>query len=404
MSAYLMNNYGSRAVSLVKGEGRYLWDSDGRRYLDALTGIAVCGLGHSHPAVTEAIGRQAGTLMHVSNLYSIPGQATLAEKLCSASGMESVFFANSGAEANEAAIKLSRLYARSQGIKNPAVLVMDGCFHGRTMATLSATSGAGVKTGFGPLVEHFIHVPYNDAEAVSERSDDDSVVAVMVEPVQGESGINIPDIDYLQKLRAICDANNWLLILDEVQTGNGRTGTHFACAGPPGVLAVRPDILTTAKGLGNGVPIGACMASGVATGLFGPGSHGSTYGGNPLVCAVANTVFDVIKNENLAARATRLGNGLNAALRSRLGHLEPVGEIRNLGLMLAIELSQDCPELVALAAAAGVLIGVAGGNRVRLLPALNTTDSEADELVERLCPVIEAWADKTLANTGGDAV
>ena len=391
MSAYLMNNYGTRTLSLVKGEGRYVWDSEGRRYLDALMGIAVCGLGHSHPAVTETISRQAGTLMHVSNLYAIQEQQVLAEKLCSVSGMEKVFFSNSGAEANEAAIKLSRLYAQSKGIETPTVLVMDGCFHGRTMATLSATSGAKVKTGFAPLVERFLHLPYNDAQAVSAYSEDDSVVAVMLEPVQGESGINIPDSNYLKKLRTICDQNNWLLILDEIQTGNGRTGNHFACEG----AGVTPDILTTAKGLGNGVPIGACLARGVAAELFGPGSHGSTYGGNPLVCAVASTVFDVIQAENLASRAASLGDGLNQQLSSRLNQLEQVKEVRNQGLMLAIEMQQDCTDLAAMATEAGLLINVTGGNRVRLLPALNTTDSEADELLEKLCPVIENWAAST---------
>lgn len=388
MSAYLMNNYGNRTLSLVKGEGRYVWDSEGRRYLDALTGIAVCGLGHCHPAVTETIRKQAGTLMHVSNLYVIQEQQALAEKLCSVSGMEKVFFSNSGAEANEAAIKLSRLYAHSKGIKGPTVLVMDGCFHGRTMATLSATSGAKVKTGFDPLVEHFVHLPYNDIGSVSERTIDESVVAVMVEPVQGEAGINIPDSGYLQRLREICDKNGWLLILDEIQTGNGRTGSHFACEG----AGVVPDILTTAKGLGNGVPIGACLARGVAAELFGPGSHGSTYGGNPFVSAVANTVFDVIKEENLAAQATSLGDRLKEEFHARLAQVENVKDVRNLGLMLAIEMDQDCPELVGLAAEAGLLINVAGGNRVRLLPALNTTDSEANELLDKLCPVIEHWA------------
>jgi len=393
MSAYLMNNYGNRTLSLVKGEGRYVWDSEGRRYLDALMGIAVCGLGHCHPAVTETINKQASTLMHVSNLYAIQEQQALAEKLCSASGMEKVFFSNSGAEANEAAIKLSRLYAHNKGIKNPTVLVMDGCFHGRTMATLSATSGAKVKTGFSPLVEHFVHLPYNNVEAVSECSNDESVVAVMVEPVQGEAGINIPDSDYLKQLRALCDKNDWLLILDEIQTGNGRTGTHFACEG----AGVTPDIITTAKGLGNGVPIGACMARGDAANLFAPGSHGSTYGGNPFVCAVANTVFDVIQDENLTARATNLGNALSSEFHSRLAQIENIKEVRNLGLMLAIEMDQDCTELVNLATEAGLLINVTGSNRVRLLPALNTTDSEADELLEKLCPVIESWAHSRLS-------
>lgn len=387
-SAYLMNNYGTRTLSLVKGEGRYVWDSEGRRYLDALMGIAVCGLGHAHPAVTEAISRQAGTLIHSSNLYLIPQQQELAEKLCSVSGMEKVFFSNSGAEANEAAIKLARLYGHQKGIEKPTVIVMENCFHGRTLATLSATWGAKVRQGFEPLVERFVHVAYNNISAVAEMAADDSVVAVMVEPVQGEGGINIPAHDYLSKLRTLCDQNDWLLILDEIQTGNGRTGTHFACE----ASGVQADILTTAKGLGNGVPIGACMAKGVAAELFGPGAHGSTYGGNPLVCSVASTVFDSIQSEGLCARALELGDKLKSEFENRLLHLNAVTEVRNSGLMMAIEMQHDCAELVSLAAENGLLINVTGGNRVRLLPALNMTDAEADELIEKLCPVIENWA------------
>jgi len=388
MSAYLMNNYGKRTLSLVKGEGRYVWDSEGRRYLDALTGIAVCGLGHSHPAVSKTIAEQAATLSHVSNFFRIPQQESLAEKLCSVSGMEKVFFSNSGAEANEAAIKLTRLYAREKGIARPTVIVMENCFHGRTLATLSATWGAKARQGFEPLVERFVHVPYNDVDAVARCSSDNSVVAVMVEPVQGEAGINIPADNYLQKLRAVCDQNDWLLILDEIQTGNGRSGAHFAVT----LARVQADILTTAKGLGNGVPIGACMARGIAADLFGPGSHGSTYGGNPLVCAAANTVFDVIQEEQLAVRATRLGEQLKAGFESGLANCEAVRQVRNLGLLMAIEMNRDCTELSAQAAEAGLLVNVAGGNRVRLLPALNTTDDEADELLDKLCKLINRWA------------
>ena len=386
-SAYLMNNYGIRTLWLVKGEGRYVWDSEGRRYLDALMGIAVCGLGHAHPDVTETLAKQAATLIHTSNLYAIQQQQELAEKLCAVTGMDSVFFANSGAEANEAAIKLARLHGHSKEIENPHILVMENGFHGRTMAALSATSGAKYKQGFGPMLDGFLELPFNDLSAVQQQADNPSVVAVMVEPVQGESGINIPAADYLQQLRAICDQQGWLLILDEIQTGNGRSGTHFAAEGA-GVVA---DIITTAKGLGNGVPIGACMARGAAADLFGPGSHGSTYGGNPLVCAVANTVFDIIQNEHLCQRATELGDRLNAEFTSRLNHLDSLVEVRNQGLLLAIELNKNCPELVAMAADNGLLINVAGGNRVRLLPALNTSDSEADELLEKLCPLIETW-------------
>jgi len=388
MGAYLMNNYGNRTLSLVKGDGRYVWDSEGRRYLDALTGIAVCGLGHSHPAVSKTIAEQAATLSHVSNYFRIPQQEALAEKLCSESGMEKVFFSNSGAEANEAAIKLTRLYAREKGISRPTVVVMENCFHGRTMATLSATWGAKVRQGFDPLVEKFVHVPFNDVDAVADLASDESVVAVMVEPVQGEAGINIPAADYLQKLRNVCDNNDWLLVFDEIQTGNGRSGEYFAAT----LAGVKPDILTTAKGLGNGVPIGACLARGIAADLFGPGSHGSTYGGNPLVCAAANTVFDVIKEEQLALRATQLGEKLNAGFSSGLANCHAVKEVRNMGLLMAIEMNRECSELYGQAIEAGLLINIAGGNRIRLLPALNTTDPEADELLDKLCSLVNNWA------------
>ncbi|MEQ9564420.1 MAG: aminotransferase class III-fold pyridoxal phosphate-dependent enzyme, partial [Pseudomonadales bacterium] len=264
------------------------------------------------------------TLSHVSNYFRIPQQESLAEKLCSVSGMEKVFFSNSGAEANEAAIKLTRLYAREKGIAQPTVIVMENCFHGRTLATLSATWGAKVRQGFEPLVEKFVHVPYNDIEAVARHSGDDSVVAVMVEPVQGEAGINIPADDYLQKLRTVCDQNGWLLVLDEIQTGNGRSGAYFSAS----LAGVQADIITTAKGLGNGVPIGACMAQGIAADLFGPGSHGSTYGGNPLVCAAANTVFDVIQEEQLAVRASQLGEKLKIGFESALANCETVKQVR----------------------------------------------------------------------------
>lgn len=388
MSAFLMNNYGTRTISLVKGEGRYLWDSEGRRYLDALMGIAVCGLGHSHPAIVETIAKQAATLTHVSNLYGIPQQIALAERLCSVTGMEKVFFSNSGAEANEAAIKLSRLYGHSKGIAKPAMVTATGSFHGRTMATISATAGDKVKNGFGPMLERFVYVPYNNLSALESLSGDESIVAIMLEPVQGEGGVNIPDANYLKQVRELCDKNEWLLILDEIQTGNGRTGTHFACE----AAGITADILTTAKGLGNGLPIGACLARGIAASLFAPGSHGSTYGGNPLVCAVANTVFDIIQKESLCKRAIELGEKLNREFSNRLGHLEVVKEVRNAGLMFAIEMHNDCIELVGKATEAGLMINVTAGNRVRLLPALNMTDAEADELIEKLCPVIESWA------------
>ena len=384
---YLMNNYGARDLSLVKGEGRWVWDDQGNRYLDAVMGIAVCGLGHSHPEVTEVISAQAGKLMHCSNLFFIQEQQQLAEKLGKISGMDSMFFSNSGAEANEAALKLSRLFAREKGIEKPTVIVMENAFHGRTLGTLSASWGKKVTAGFEPLVESFVQVPFNDLEAVAALSSDPSVVAILVEPVQGEAGVNIPAEDYLSGLRKICDANEWLLMLDEIQTGNGRTGAHFCCI----KQQVVPDVITTAKGLGNGVPIGVCMASGKAAELFAPGSHGSTYGGNPLVCAVASKVFDIIQRDDLANNATRLGNNIRQALSARLMHLPHVLDVRNSGLLIAIELSDDCGELVELARQHGLIINVTGGNRIRLVPALNMSDEEAELLLEKLCPLVENW-------------
>lgn len=386
-SQYLMNNYGTRNLSLVKGEGCWVWDDQGNRYLDAVMGIAVCGLGHANPEITEVIADQASKLMHCSNLFLISEQQELAARLASVSGMESMFFSNSGAEANEAAIKLARLYGHSKNIDVPTIIAAENCFHGRTLATLSASWGEKVRSGFEPMVESFVHVPFNDTESVKAHSHNKSVVAVMVEPVQGESGVNIPSADYLQKLRKICDDNNWMLILDEIQTGNGRTGTHFACIGQ----SVSPDIMTTAKGLGNGVPIGVCMARGEAASLFAPGSHGSTYGGNPLVSAVANKVFDIIQRDKLADNAKRLGKELKQALSERLNHLPYVKEVRNMGLMIGIEMDSPCGELVEIAKSKGLIINVAGGNRIRLVPALNMTDDEAAQLVDLLCPIVENW-------------
>jgi len=386
-STFLMNNYGTRDLTLTRGRGCFVWDESNTRYFDAVMGIAVCGLGHSHPEVAETIASQASTLLHCSNLFQIPTQQELAEKLTQASGMESVFFSNSGAEANEAAIKLARLHGREKSIATPKIIVMENAFHGRTMATLSASWGSKVRKGFEPHVESFVHVPFNDLDAIKALSNDPSVVAVMTEPVQGEAGINLPAEGYLHGVRKICDDNGWLLIFDEVQTGNGRSGNHFFGKGHN----VLPDITTTAKGLGNGVPIGACMARGDTTALFGPGSHGSTYGGNPLVCSVANTVFDIIERDHLAENATRMGTLLTESFQRELGNLPFVKDIRHQGLMIAIELDDDCGDIVANAKAKGLLINVTGGNRVRLLPALNINKDEAQILLELLCPLISQW-------------
>lgn len=380
-----MNTYGERKLTLVKGEGIYLWDDQDRRYLDALSGIAVCGIGHSHPALAKTLFEQASTLLHVSNLYNIVAQEKLAEQLCELSGMEKVFFSNSGAEANEAAIKIARKYGNDQGITEPVIITMNGSFHGRTMATLSATGNPKIKAGFSPLLSGFTHVDYDDIEAV-KQVDDTKVVAILVEPVQGEGGVNVPSADYLNQLREICDANNWLLMLDEIQTGNGRTGAYFAYQ-HNGIL---PDVVTTAKGLGNGLPIGACLTRGKACEVLQPGNHGSTFGGNPLVCAGAKTVLETIVADKLIDNSATMGRYLVDTLSSKLAGNNKVANIRGKGLMVGIELMQDCPELVAKAMEAGVLLNVTAGNTIRLLPPMIITQAQADDLISVIIKLIEA--------------
>ncbi len=390
MTTHLMNNYGQRRLSLVKGEGAWVWDSDNNRYLDCVAGIAVCGLGHCHPEITSVISEQAATLVHSSNLYNVPWQERLADRLCTAGGMARAFFCNSGAEANEAAIKLARLKAYKAGIAQPEIIVMEGAFHGRTLATLSATHGAKVQKGFAPLVQGFVRVPYNDIAAVAAAGTKNTV-AVLVEPIQGEAGINIPSSDYLPALRALCDERGWLLMLDEIQSGNGRTGRYFAWQHSQSA----PDVLTTAKGLGNGMPIGACLARGEAAEYFWPGSHGSTYGGNPLACRVADKVVEIITEQRLDQAAGEMGDYLLAGFRERLENCAQVVDIRSAGLMLAVEMSAECADLVTRAAEQGLLINVTGGNRIRLLPPLTFTREQADLLLETLCPIIQSWEPAT---------
>ncbi len=382
-----MNTYARLPVSFVSGKGAYLEDSEGKRYLDGLTGLAVVGIGHANERVARALADQAGTLTHTSNLYEIPLQTKLADRLCELSGMEKVFFANSGAEANEAAIKLARLKGNQKGIKKPAVVVMDGSFHGRTMATLTATGNRKVHAGFEPLLSGFVRAPYNDVEAIQQIADNNpDVVGIFVEPVLGEGGIVIPDPEYLAKLRAVCDAHDWLFMLDEVQTGNGRTGKYFAYQHSD----CMPDVVTTAKGLGNGMPIGACLARGAAAELFVPGNHGSTFGGNPLACAAGHAVLDEIEEHGLCTRAAELGERILAGLRTGLEGNNAVKEIRGLGLMLAVELNEDAPHLVEAGLAKGVLINVTQGNILRLLPPLTLTDAEADELTAKVVSLVQS--------------
>ena len=386
-----MSLFARLPVAFTHGEGAWLWDTQGKKYLDAMTGIAVCGLGHAHPAITAAISDQAGKLLHTSNWYQIPLQEQLAERLCKLAGMDNVFFCNSGAEANEAAIKLARLYGHQRNILTPGIIVTEGSFHGRTLATLSATGNRKIQAGFEPLVQGFHRVPYNDLDAVrqvGERSKE--IVAVLVEPVIGEGGITIPDAGYLKGLRQICDERGWLLMLDEIQTGMGRTGKWFACQHEN----VVPDVMTLAKGLGNGVPIGACLAHGAAAQVFKPGNHGSTFGGNPLVCRVALTVIDEIEKGKLTSRAAKLGDRLLTQLKKALGDTAGVKEIRGHGLLLAIELDRPCKELMQSALDYGLLINVTADNVVRLLPPLILSDEQADLLVRELTSLVRAFLEK----------
>jgi acetylornithine/N-succinyldiaminopimelate aminotransferase len=388
MSSALMSNYQPLSVEFKSGAGAWLTDVDGNRYLDALSGIAVCGLGHAHPAVQSAIADQAANLIHTSNIYRIPLQEKLAEKLIEHSGMKKVFFGNSGAEANEAAIKLARLYGNSKGIANPTIIVMEKSFHGRTMATLTATGNPKVKVGFDPLVEGFKHIPYNNIDALNEVAETTKdIVAVMVEPVLGEGGVVIPDEGYLTAIRAFCDEHDCLMILDEIQTGMGRTGEWFAYQHE----AIKPDVMTLAKALGNGVPIGACLARGEAANLFQPGSHGSTFGGNPLAARAALAVIDVLETENLVERAKTLGNRLIEGLKQSLNGLNGIKEIRGKGLMIGIELEQDCADLVGLALEQNLLINVTSDNVIRLLPPLVMTDDEIDEVISKLSGLLKNY-------------
>ena len=388
MADHIMSTYNRLPVQFERGEGIWLWDSEHKQYLDALSGISVCGLGHAHPAVTQAIADQAGILVHTSNLYGIALQAQLADRLCELSGMERVFFSNSGAEANEAAIKIARLYGHGRGIDSPAIIVMDNSFHGRTLATLTATGNRKVQAGFEPLVQGFIRVPYNDLDAirtVAENSSD--VVAILVEPIQGEGGINIPDDDYLEGIRSLCDDNHWLMMLDEIQSGMGRTGKWFAWQHSNAI----PDVATLAKALGNGVPIGACLARGKAAEVMQPGTHGSTFGGNPLACRAAIAVLEVVEKEQLVNHAATLGEQLLAGFTTALSGLEGVTEIRGLGLMIGIELDRPCTELVVKAIEQGLLINVTAERVVRLLPPLITTEKQADMIIDQVSELIREF-------------
>ena len=387
--SHLMPVFGRQPISFVRGRGSYLYTEDGTEYLDALTGIAVCGLGHAHPAITEAIADQAATLIHTSNLFEVPWQTAAAQKLAQVAGMEEVFFSNSGAESNEGAIKIARKFGHMQGVANPKIIVADHSFHGRTLATLSATGNKKVQEGFAPLVEGFIRVPFGDIEAIEEAAiQHPDIVAILVEPIQGEGGVNTAPqgFSYLEDIRRICNQHNWLMMLDEVQTGNGRTGKFFAYQH----TNIVPDVLTTAKGLGNGFPIGAVMTQGRGVGVLTAGNHGSTYSGSALGSRVVYTVIDTIQKENLVENAAKMGGYIVEQLRQQLADQNVT--VRGFGLMIGIELAKPCAELVDIARDEyKMIINVTAGSVVRLLPTLNITQAQADQMIERLVVMIKKF-------------
>src|SRR5688500_8783962 len=393
--SHVMNTYARLPVAFERGEGVWLWDTQGKRYLDALAGIAVCGLGHAHPRLTRVLREQVGKLVHTSNLYGIPLQERLGERLAAISGMESVFFCNSGCEANEAAIKLARLHGHKRDIEAPAIIVMEKAFHGRTIATLTATGSRKVQAGFEPLLAGFVRVPFDDLDAVRRvAAGNRNVVAVLVELLQGEGGVNVCHEGYLRGLREICDAHDWLLMLDEVQSGMGRTGKWFAFQHS----GVMPDVMPLAKGLGNGVPIGACLAAGPAAHLFKPGNHGSTFGGNPLACSAALATLAIIEEERLMENAVKIGDFIRAELARRLADAKGVKEIRGKGLMIGIELEHPCGELVQQALDRGMLINVTVDHVIRLLPPLNFKTEEAGLLLATLVPLVTQFLDRQAAS------
>ncbi len=393
-ASHLMQTYAPQPVAFERGEGSWLWDTQGRRYLDALAGIAVNGLGHAHPALTRAIAEQAGKLIHTSNLFRVAEQERLAEKVCAIAGMDNVFFCNSGSEANECAIKIARLHGHQRGVENPAIIVMEKAWHGRTLATLSATGSRKAQAGFEPLMSGFVRVPYNDIGAVERVAEgNQSIVAVLLEVLQGEGGIHVADRDYVRKLREICDRKEWFLMIDEVQSGIGRTGKWFAHQWS----GIVPDVMPLAKGLGSGVPIGACLARGAAAGVFKPGNHGSTFGGGPLVSVAALTTIEVIEKEGLIERAARTGAIVMEGLRSGLSGVAGLREIRGQGLMIGVELDRPCGDIVRRALEAGLVVNVTADKVVRLLPPLVLSEGEAREIVSILAPLIRAFLSETPA-------
>jgi acetylornithine aminotransferase len=386
-ASHLMQTYAPQPVAFARGEGAWLWDTEGRRYLDALAGIAVNGLGHNHPAIVRAVSEQAARIIHTSNLFRVPEQERAAERICRLAGMDNAFFTNSGAESNECAIKLARLHGHQRGIENSTIVVMEKAWHGRTLATLSATGSRKAQAGFEPLMGGFLRVPYNDFAAIERIAENASIVAVLLEVLQGEGGIHIADAEYLKNLRALCDRKQWLLMIDEVQSGIGRTGKWFAHQWS----GISPDVMSLAKGLGSGVPVGACLARGVAAKVFKPGNHGTTFGGGPLVCAAVLATLDTIEKDGLLEHAGRMGEVLKSSLQQALSGVAGVKEIRGMGLMLGVELDRPCGEIVKRCLDAGLVTNVTADKVIRILPPLVIDEAQARQVAEILSGVVKAF-------------
>ena len=393
--SHVMNTYARQPVAFVRGEGVWLWDEAGNKYLDALAGIAVNTLGYAHPRLTEALRKRIESgVIHTSNLWRIPDQEAAADRIAEITGLDEVFFCNSGLEANEAAIKIARKYGHEKGVTEPAIIVMEKAFHGRSLATLSATGSRKVQAGFEPLVQGFVRVPLNDLEAVRQAAEHNrNIVAVMIEPIQGEGGINVSRLEYLRGLKEICDQKEWLFISDEVQCGLGRTGKWFVYQH----AGFQPDVVPLAKGMGSGVPVGACVVGNRAKGVFKPGNHGSTFGGNPLAMTAVVTTIDTIMEEKLMERAVKVGDAIRNGVRDAVKGLQGVTDIRGMGSMIGVELARGCGELVLQSLQAGLVLNVTSDNVIRMLPPLVMNEAEAGEVVSRLTPILKSFLESRAA-------
>jgi acetylornithine/N-succinyldiaminopimelate aminotransferase len=386
--SHVMNTYARQPVAFARGQGVWLWDEAGKKYLDALAGIAVNTLGHNHPRLVRALSEQIGRVIHTSNLFRVPVQEAAADRVAEITGLDEVFFCNSGLEANECALKIARKYGHDRGVAEPAIIVMEKAFHGRSIATLSATGSRKVQAGFEPLVQGFVRVPLNDLEAVRQvAAHNRNVVAVFIEPIQGEGGINVARLEYLRGLKEICDRHEWLFMSDEVQCGLGRTGKWFVYQ----LAGFTPDVVPLAKGLGSGVPVGACVTGGRAKGVFKPGNHGSTFGGNPLAMTAVVTTIDTMREEGLLANAVKVGDAMREGLAAALAGVGGVVEVRGRGMMIGVELNRPCGEIVARSLEAGLVLNVTADNVIRLLPALIMSEAEGREVVERLVPLVREF-------------